>query len=234
MLYYIQEGGDLKAPAISFTVVLCCPRYLFGYALLLYFKRGRGPCMTRSRNERNNLVEENLGLAAKAVELYGNKDLMKNSSYVDYEDLLQVARIALIKAAEKYNENNGAKFSTYAMMVMKNALIRAQIGYMTPAQMCSYEDSISEDTSYSESLELREKELIIAMRQSISALETKYTHSQDTLHSSQQVIEKIYSGCTMKGAGQELDLPYAKINSILTAARSIFKKERGSFEWLKG
>lgn len=57
------------------------------------------------------LVSENLGL----VHLCCNK--MRNHT-VEYEDLYSVGCIGLCKAAKKFDENKGFKFSTYAVPVI--------------------------------------------------------------------------------------------------------------------
>lgn len=42
----------------------------------------------------------------------------------EYEDILQIAYLGLIKAANKYDESFGAKFSTYAFKTMFGEIIR--------------------------------------------------------------------------------------------------------------
>lgn len=46
----------------------------------------------------------------------------RNIPRLEFDDILQQARIGLFKAAKKYNPNRGATFSTYAWHVIKNDL----------------------------------------------------------------------------------------------------------------
>lgn len=57
--------------------------------------------------ERNRIVEENLGLATHFAEDYA-------ASRMEFEDLVQEARLGLIDAAERFDPKRGTKFSTYA------------------------------------------------------------------------------------------------------------------------
>ena len=55
---------------------------------------------------QNKLVEHNLRLVAKIANKY--------RGYMEMEDLMSAGNIGLIKAAAKFNPENGAKFSTYS------------------------------------------------------------------------------------------------------------------------
>ncbi|MCQ2240042.1 RNA polymerase sigma factor RpoD/SigA [Treponema sp.] len=55
---------------------------------------------------QNKLVEHNLRLVAKIANKY--------QGYMEMEDLMSAGNIGLIKAAAKFNPENGAKFSTYS------------------------------------------------------------------------------------------------------------------------
>ena len=74
------------------------------------------------KNEDNNtltpkeLVENNLLLVPK----YARKYVGNNISYMD---LIQEGNIALIKAANTYDKSNGAEFSTYACLLIEQAII---------------------------------------------------------------------------------------------------------------
>ncbi len=41
---------------------------------------------------------------------------------IDREDIIQEGRIAMLRAAQTFDENGGAKFSTYAYTIIKNAM----------------------------------------------------------------------------------------------------------------
>jgi RNA polymerase sporulation-specific sigma factor len=55
-------------------------------------------------------VTEHMGLAKVIV----NKIYPRIQSKYEYEDILQIAYLGLTKAANKYDESKGCKFSTYA------------------------------------------------------------------------------------------------------------------------
>ena len=56
---------------------------------------------------RNVIVERNLGLAAKIASRFTGRG-------VDYEDLFQVASLALIGAIDRFDDSKGFRFSTFA------------------------------------------------------------------------------------------------------------------------
>lgn len=62
--------------------------------------------MTASRVEK--LVEENMGLVAMVARRYMGHG-------TDYDDLIQIGAVGLVKAAQKFDESKNFKFSTYAV-----------------------------------------------------------------------------------------------------------------------
>lgn len=60
-----------------------------------------------SPQERNKLVEANMGLAPHFAKEF-------QASRMEFEDMVQEAYLGLIDAAERYDESRGTKFSTYA------------------------------------------------------------------------------------------------------------------------
>ena len=69
----------------------------------------------------DELLEQNKGLVGFAIRTY--KGLAKPSLGV--EDLQQEAWIGFLRAVQKYNINQSAKFSSYAVKAMIHAVIRA-------------------------------------------------------------------------------------------------------------
>lgn len=70
----------------------------------------------------NELVEENLGLVIQVI-----KDLVRGVNQIGiftYEDLIQIGRVGLCKAALSYNPPK-AKFGTYAYTVIRNEIFDA-------------------------------------------------------------------------------------------------------------
>jgi len=64
-------------------------------------------CETRDINLRNELVQHYLYIAEIIAKKFVNRG-------VEYDDLFQVASLALIKALERYDINRGYKFSSFA------------------------------------------------------------------------------------------------------------------------
>jgi len=68
--------------------------------------------------ERNKMVEDNLGLVYYVAKKYNNRGL-------EFEDLVQEGSIGLIKAAEKFDPKRDVKFSTHATWWIRQAIVRA-------------------------------------------------------------------------------------------------------------
>ncbi len=64
-------------------------------------------CRTRNVNLRNELVKRYLYIAEILAKKFANRG-------IEYEDLYQVASLALIKALERYDISKGFKFSSFA------------------------------------------------------------------------------------------------------------------------
>lgn len=60
---------------------------------------------------RNEIVTDHLGIASMIAARFSGKG-------VDYDDLYQVASLALVKAVERFDIEQGVKFSTYAIVSM--------------------------------------------------------------------------------------------------------------------
>lgn len=89
-------------------------------------RNGKTPCPAcrpaqRSCAARNKLVEENKGLAYAAAFAFVNRSRYAKR-YYHPDDACQDALFGLMRAAEKYREDNGNEFSTYAAHWMKQAL----------------------------------------------------------------------------------------------------------------
>jgi len=70
---------------------------------------------------RNRLIEGNLGLAHAAAQRFGRWACQDEN---DMDDLVQIATLLLIRAAEKWDPLRGIAFSTYATVWMERGLRR--------------------------------------------------------------------------------------------------------------
>lgn len=69
---------------------------------------------------RNKLIEGNLKLVNNELKkFYG---LVKDSSYIEVEDLFEIGCIGLIKAVDNFNYKRNVKFSTYAVKCINNEI----------------------------------------------------------------------------------------------------------------
>ena len=75
----------------------------------------RGQRVAAERRWRRSLVEENLGLATWMAAKHEWTGL-------DFDDLRQAALLGLMKAAQKFDRNRGAQFSTLAWWWMRSAI----------------------------------------------------------------------------------------------------------------
>jgi RNA polymerase sigma factor (sigma-70 family) len=77
---------------------------------------------------QRKLVEDNLGLVSKVI-----KDCVRNPNDVgiySYEDIYQIGCLGLCDAAVSYRADRGAKFDTYAYLLIRNR-IYTQLEYAT-------------------------------------------------------------------------------------------------------
>ena len=80
-----------------------------------------------TRDERNRLIESNMGLVGKVI-----KDKVRDVRGIGiytYDDLFQTGCLGLCKAAGTYKPSKG-QFSTYAYVIIRNEIFRA-IEYAT-------------------------------------------------------------------------------------------------------
>lgn len=98
----------------------------------------------RDAEERNRIVEENLGLTRWAVHYYAGEVLRRDPSR--WDDLVQAASLGLLRAAELWREERKIKFPTYAAWWMRQA-IQYELGQRnrTPDPFVGSLHSIAED-----------------------------------------------------------------------------------------
>lgn len=69
-------------------------------------------------NDKERLVEENMGFVVAMAKQYANKG-------VAFDDLVSEGYIGLIKAAGKYDSTKGAKFTSYAANYVRQSMMQA-------------------------------------------------------------------------------------------------------------
>ena len=94
---------------------------------LRHDKRNRELCKKIKQNDlgaETRLLAENEGLLRSLTSTSEMVRAMEDAKYggIELDDILQEGRIAMLRAAQSYDENTGAEFSSYAYASMKNAL----------------------------------------------------------------------------------------------------------------
>lgn len=74
-------------------------------------------------NERNMLVEENLGLIDTVINFNFSSILQQHNPLLSRDDLFQEGAYALIGAAESFDPVRDTSFQTYAITVIKSKLL---------------------------------------------------------------------------------------------------------------
>lgn len=90
-------------------------------------KRNRELCKKIKQNDldaETRLLVENEGLLRNLTSTSEMVKAMEDARYggIELDDILQEGRIAMLRAAQSYDENAGAEFSSYAYASMRNAL----------------------------------------------------------------------------------------------------------------
>ncbi len=90
-------------------------------------KRNRELCKKIKQNDldaETRLLAENEGLLRSLTSTSEMVNVMEDAKYggIELDDILQEGRIAMLRAAQNYDENAGAEFSSYAYATMRNAL----------------------------------------------------------------------------------------------------------------
>lgn len=75
--------------------------------------------ITKSIDGREEMIKKYIPL----VKYIASRVIVGKSKYIDYEDLVGYGMIGLIDALNKFDESKGMKFSTYASIRVKGAMI---------------------------------------------------------------------------------------------------------------
>ncbi|MEA4899296.1 MAG: sigma-70 family RNA polymerase sigma factor [Christensenellaceae bacterium] len=81
---------------------------------------------TTDKTARDALIVDNLGLARHMARKF-------MGTGIELEDLVSIAYIGLIKAADSYDPDKGVRFGSYAGVVIRNEILMAVRSYRTRA-----------------------------------------------------------------------------------------------------
>lgn len=187
-----------------------------------------------SIEERNIMVEENLGLAKAAVNRFGKGYLSMHCPCVSEEDLLQTAYLALIQAAEKFDPSRDIAFSTYATYAIRRNLYISFQQMMTPSQCISFSDEMMEEYErisekekpkvFLGDEELRMIELKTAMMEMEKETRGKRKRNRELLLNGIQILLKRGEGFSVKDAGAQLGLTFEQAKKANQTAVNFFRK----------
>ena len=135
--------------------------------------------------DRQKLVEENLKLVYEVAHKY--KYLCCTT--VDFEDLVSIGYIGLIKASKAYDDTKNIKFSTLAFVCIKNAILREFVNKQykfNDTNTVSLNSNINTGSAVVENIELAEIIRDDKMDDYLENLDNKI------------LIDSIYEKCTAR------------------------------------
>lgn len=184
--------------------------------------------------DRQKLIEDNLKLVYKIANKY--RYLCCNT--IDFDDLVSLGYIGLIKAAQSFDETKNFKFSTLAFICIKNSILREFVNKQyrinesnTVSMNTIFDDNIETQTmikDYNSEKEFEDVENKIFINQiynkcnntekkilkllidgySISKISRTLHFHQDTVKSIIQKISKYTGDDNMKLDKTEVECPY--------------------------
>ncbi|MEY8369065.1 sigma-70 family RNA polymerase sigma factor [Anaerovoracaceae bacterium 42-11] len=198
--------------------------------------------------ERNNLVNENLGLVKMTINKYAGEYLNANP-LLTWDDLFQEGVTGLIKAAEHFDSAQGAAFSTYAVRAITNHIYKyvqknipsykndnKENEYVT---VLSYEKVLADskeghynDTSLSRSYvqEFRAED-IDALISSMQRIQKK--HERSEAYKLGIEIKKLqFAGFRRKDILKKLGLSARQYDIANTVTTTLNKEHRNEFSWV--
>lgn len=101
---------------------------------------------TWTNQEKAQWFQENSSLIWNSVRKF--LDFFRQNPSIEPNDLYQIAAIAMLSAFDHYEASNEAKFSTYGVICMENALkmyVRSEFAQKRPKQITSIDDERTEN-----------------------------------------------------------------------------------------
>ncbi len=116
--------------------------------------------MERKAKDNEEMVTNNLKLVYKITNEYFGQWKYRKQGLFDYEDLIQIGLIGLIKACNDFNPSLGYKFSTYASrkirseitMFFRDVFCKSRVKEKKITKLVSTEDKTIKDFKFEELL----------------------------------------------------------------------------------
>lgn len=182
------------------------------------------------------MTEQNLELTTAQLEIFNNnqklihdviKKFITNPDFCvnEYEDLVQIGSIGLIKAIKTYNPEKG-KFSTYAVNVIRNEIYNGTRKMdKIDSHKCDYDDVYIESCAsmvYDNSDEFYESYFQEKQTEILSRIAKKYG---GVAENGVNAIMLTLEGYTSKDIAEQYGVEPATITSWISRARSKLKNE---------
>lgn len=182
------------------------------------------------------MTEQNLELTTSQLEIFNNnqklihdviKKFITNPDFCvnEYEDLVQIGSIGLIKAIKTYNPEKG-KFSTYAVNVIRNEIYNGTRKMdKIDSHKCDYDDVYIESCAsmvYDNSDEFYESYFQEKQTEILSRIAKKYG---GVAENGVNAIMLTLEGYTSKDIAEQYGVEPATITSWISRARSKLKNE---------
>ncbi len=182
----------------------------------------------RTIEERNLIVEKNMGLVHDAIKHYVDSASIRG--ILSYEDLYQIGIIGLMAAAESFDTVKGVEFSTYAETTIRNHLYNACAKEMRfYKRNLQYEAEIKNESdlaSYSEDF----GELSASVKQALDEIKN---NSKSWTVKGIEALELVIDGYSYTEIAKILDTTPENIKALIHRTRKLLKEEKAKFEFLK-
>jgi RNA polymerase sporulation-specific sigma factor len=179
--------------------------------------------MNRNIEERNRLVEYNMGLVNDAICHYVEGRSMRG--LLTYEDLNQIGLMGLMAAADNFDENKGIEFSTYAETVIRNhiynAFLKEKRFYNSNLR---FENELT-STYYSEDFGETEE----AVKQTFSEIKS---NTKSSISKGIEALELVIDGYSYAEIAEKLDTTPENIKVLIHRARKELKEKQSKFSFL--
>lgn len=167
--------------------------------------------------DRQKLVEDNINLVYEVAHRY--KYLCRTT--VDFDDLVSIGSIGLIKASQTYDDTKNIRFSTLAFICIKNAILREfvnkQYRFNDTNTVSLNSEKYVNDTQDT-TIELHETLQDFKMDKELANLDNKILIDgvyEKCTERERKVIDLYLEGYTIKDISVKLNCYWMTVNSII-------------------